>query len=227
MQRSTINAILAYTHSLFEQHRVALPPFAFFTPEQWRSQSLERYREVFELGLGWDVTDMGSDDFEHEGLTLFTLRNGSVGGQPYAKPYAEKVMLVRERQVTPMHFHWYKMEDIIHRGGGDLIIELYNRTDDEQCADSDVEVVLDGERQRHPAGSRLRLRAGQSITLTQGLYHSFWAERAPVVAGEVSMVNDDRCDNRFLRARARFSQIVDDAAPLHLLCNEYARFLPL
>jgi hypothetical protein len=97
------------------------------------------------------------------------------------------------------------MEDIIHRGGGNMIIELYNRTADEQCDTTDIEVVLDGERQRHKAGSRLRLTAGQSITLTQGLYHSFWAEPGfgPVILGEVSMVNDDRCDNRFLQRGAK------------------------
>ena len=34
----------------------------------------------------------------------------------------------REEQVTPFHFHWNKMEDIINRGGGNLLIQLYNST---------------------------------------------------------------------------------------------------
>ncbi len=229
MQRSEINAILQETKAVFAQNGIHLPPFAHFTPSDWAQQDLQRYQEVFDLQLGWDVTDMGSNDFANTGLTLFTLRNGSVGGKPYPKPYAEKIMLVREGQRTPMHFHWYKMEDIIHHGGGELIIELYNRTDDERCADTDVEIVLDGERQCHAAGSQLRLKAGQSISLTQGIYHSFWAEpgKGAVILGEVSMVNDDKADNRFLQTQARFSDIVEDEAPLHLLCNEYPRFLPL
>lgn len=37
---------------------------------------------------------------------------------------AEKIMIVREGQVTPYHFHWYKMEDIINRGGGNLINKI-------------------------------------------------------------------------------------------------------
>ena len=133
MQRSEINAILNETKALFQQHQIYLPPFAHFTAEDWQTKDLSRFQEIFDLQLGWDVTDMGSNDFANTGLTLFTLRNGSVGGSPYAKPYAEKIMMVREGQQTPMHFHWYKMEDIIHKGGGDLIIELYQRTDDEQC----------------------------------------------------------------------------------------------
>jgi D-lyxose ketol-isomerase len=229
MRRSQLNEILAESQALFAQHQIALPPFAHFTPNQWAKHDLRRFQEVFDLQLGWDVTDMGSNDFASMGLTLFTLRNGSIGGQPYPKPYAEKIMISREGQITPCHFHWYKMEDIIHRGGGNMIIELYNRTADEQCDTTDIEVVLDGERQRHKAGTRLRLTAGQSITLTQGLYHSFWAEPGfgPVILGEVSMVNDDRCDNRFLQPQSRFSEIEEDEPPLHILCNEYARFLPL
>ena len=110
-----------------------------------------------------------------------------------------------------------------------LIIELYQRTDDEQCDTQDLTVVLDGERQTHKAGTQLRLRPGQSISLTQGLYHSFWADpgKGAVILGEVSMVNDDRCDNRFLNPQSRFSAIDEDETPLHLLCNEYPRFLPL
>lgn len=229
MRRSQINEILAETQAIFAQNNIYLPPFAHFTPHEWTTRELDRFQEVFDLQLGWDVTDMGSGDFANTGLTLFTLRNGSVGGKPYPKPYAEKIMISREGQQTPLHFHWYKMEDIIHRGGGKLIIELYNRTADEQCDTTDVEVVLDGERQRHKAGSRLSLSAGQSISLTQGLYHSFWAEpgQGPVILGEVSMVNDDRRDNRFLQPQSRFSEIEEDTDPLHLLCNEYPRFLPL
>lgn len=230
MQRSDINAILSETKAFFHQHHIFLPPFAFYTPDDWQHQDLKRYKEVFQLQLGWDVTDMGSNDFYNTGLTLFTLRNGSVGATPYTKPYAEKIMMVREGQQTPMHFHWYKMEDIIHRGGaGDMVIELWNRTDDEALANSDIHVVLDGEHQTHKAGTQLRLKAGQSISLTQGLYHSFWAEpgKGPIILGEVSMVNDDRSDNRFLNPQSRFSAIDEDEAPLHLLCNEYPRFLSL
>lgn len=131
---------------------------------------------MFDLKLGWDVTAFGGNNFAAQGLTLFTLRNGSPKGMPYEKCYAEKIMHVRDAQVTPMHFHWRKREDIINRGGGNLIVELWNAGIREQTEDSDVSVVIDGCRQTHAAGSQLRLTPGESICLPPGLYHSFWAE---------------------------------------------------
>ena len=44
-----------------------------------------------------------------------------------------------------------------------------------------------------------------------------------VVVGEVSKVNDDHADNYFLDPIARFADIDEDEAPVHLLCNEYDR----
>ena len=61
----------------------------------------------------------GSGDFYKRGLFLFTLRNGKYNIDK--KPYAEKIMIVEEEQETPMHHHWSKMEDIINRGGGNLV----------------------------------------------------------------------------------------------------------
>ncbi|MBE6656657.1 MAG: D-lyxose/D-mannose family sugar isomerase [Ruminococcaceae bacterium] len=80
------------------------------------------------------------------GLFLITTRNGNQK-QPekYPKPYAEKLMIVEENQVTPMHFHWFKTEDIINRGGGNLMIKLYKADENEWLSDEDVEIVMDGE----------------------------------------------------------------------------------
>ena len=47
----------------------------------------------------------------------------------YTKTYAEKLLVVKEGQMAPMHFHWNKMEDIINRGGGNVLITVYNSTD--------------------------------------------------------------------------------------------------
>ncbi|MFR1280879.1 MAG: D-lyxose/D-mannose family sugar isomerase [Parabacteroides distasonis] len=40
------------------------------------------------------------------------------------KSYCEKIMMVREGQVTPVHFHWKKMEDIINRGACYIVYAL-------------------------------------------------------------------------------------------------------
>ena len=82
---------------------------------------------------------------------------------------------------------------------------------------------MDGVRHTVPAGARVTLSPGESITLPQGLYHAFWAESGDdaVLAGEVSSVNDDNEDNRFEEKLPRFPEIEEDEPPLHYLCNEY------
>src|SRR5690554_5550266 len=99
-----------------------LPPWAYWTPEEWKGKG-DTCTEIIDNMMGWDLTDFGSGDFQKRGLILFTLRNGNLLKDK--KPYAEKAMIVEEKQETPMHFHRNKMEDIINRGGGNLVVELY------------------------------------------------------------------------------------------------------
>ena len=142
--------------------------------------------------------------------------------EPMTKNYCEKMLLVRTGQMTPNHFHWAKMEDIINRGGGELVIQLYNATDDEELDGSaDVPISIDGITQTVEAGSLVRLAPGDSITLEPRQYHKFWAEGGNCLVGEVSRVNDDTKDNRFHEPVGRFPEIEEDEPPLHLLCNEY------
>lgn len=175
--------------------------------------------------LGWDITDFGSGDFYKRGLFLFTLRNGKLNVD--RKPYAEKIMIVGENQETPMHYHWYKMEDIINRGGGNLVIELYNSTPDNGFDVTDVRCKKDGVSVVVPAGGKVILAPGESITLEQGVYHRFYGEegRGKVLVGEVSMVNDDSTDNCFYESVGRFPSVEEDVEPLHLLVSDYKKFL--
>lgn len=99
------------------------------------------YDEIRENMFGWDVTDYGHGDFEKIGLLLFTLRNGNLQNPQYAKPYAEKMLITQVGQLSPNHFHWNKMEDIINRGGGTLMLQLWNSTSDGELADSEVTVL--------------------------------------------------------------------------------------
>ena len=224
MKRSEINTILQESKRFLAENTFYLPPFAAWTPDDWKQRGAEA-REIVECGLGWDITDFGSGDFPRCGLFLFTLRNGRRAGMQSGtgKLYAEKVMIVEVGQITPLHFHWQKVEDIIVRGGGELIGALFNSTSDGGLASSDVTVQLDGVRRTVPAGATVTLRAGESITLEPGVYHKFWGAKARVLVGEVSTVNDDATDNRFYEAAGRFPEILEDAPPLHLLVSDYAR----
>lgn len=226
MKRSEINRILKKTADFVAASGFALPPFATWSPDECLSR-LEAAREIFDLGLGWDLTDFGRENFEKEGLVLFTLRNGSPSGQPYSKTYAEKILVIQPGQLTLTHCHWKKTEDIINRGGGTLVLKLHNATEDDQLADTPVRVVTDGVIRELAAGGEVRLSPGESITLPPRLFHSFWADPddGPVLAGEVSTVNDDRTDNCFVEPQLRFPEVEEDEAPWRLLVSDYETFV--
>ncbi|MGC9451657.1 MAG: D-lyxose/D-mannose family sugar isomerase [Oceanipulchritudo sp.] len=225
MKRSEINAILGKAIVFLDEMKFLLPPFAHWTPEEWKKMG-PQCREIFEAQLGWDITDFGSGDFDKTGLFLFTIRNGILdkSGKEKGKTYAEKVLIVEPGQVTPTHFHFFKMEDIINRGGGDLMVQLWNATEGNGLADTPVTVSTDGVARHLEAGGILRLQPGQSVCLPQRLYHKFWGEGSTVLVGEVSRVNDDRTDNHFLEEVGRFPDIEEDEPPLHLLTCDYPRY---
>lgn len=210
--------------SFIREYRFALPPFAYFTPQEWEEKG-EECDEIRDVMLGWDITDFGTDDFQNTGFSVITIRNGGQNSDNYKKPYAEKLLFMQEGQILPMHFHWYKMEDIIDRGGGNVLIQVYNATEDEQLSPDPVTVLKDGVKETVPAGTKVRLCPGESITIYQRLYHSFTVEEGSgaVLLGEVSMCNDDNVDNRFYEPIGRFPEIEEDEAPYRLLCNEYPR----
>ena len=223
MKRSEINQKIRETEAFIKEHGFHLPPFCNWTPEDWKEKG-EECREIVDNMLGWDITDYGLGDFDHIGLTLVTIRNGNQNNPKYTKPYAEKLLISEEDQICPMHFHWSKMEDIINRGGGILMMELYNSTENEELDTvNDVIVVSDGVKLKIPAGTVLEMMPGQSVTLTPGLYHRFWAKKGcgKVLIGEVSKCNDDNNDNRFLEPIGRFPTIEEDEPAYGLLCNEY------
>lgn len=222
MKRSEINKLMRSAVRFMDEMKFKLPPFAFWGADTWASKGHD-YDEIRDAMLGWDITDFGSGDFHKTGLLLFTLRNGCPDRSGYDKPYAEKLLIVQEEQVTPYHFHWKKMEDIINRGGGNLMVRVYNSTADGQFDTTPVTVMVDGHHYEVGAGDVIRLTPGESITLYPGMYHSFWGEKGTgtLLLGEVSQVNDDRTDNRFYEKTGRFPAIEEDEKPLYLLGNEY------
>lgn len=220
MKRSEVNRYIKEAIAFFENTHFYLPEWIWWTPAMWQEHK-SVCEEIFVNGLGWDVTDFGKGDFMREGLTLVTIRNGSLAQGK--KPYCEKIMMVREGQVTPTHFHWKKMEDIINRGGGTLCMRLWNANEREELSPEDCRVRIDGILRTVKAGEVLRLQPGQSICYEPYLYHTFWAEDGLALVGEVSTVNDDTNDNRFYEPLGRFSLIEEDVPAEFLLCNEYDR----
>lgn len=128
MRRSELNRIMRNAVEFLGRMNFALAPFAYWSQDDWRTKG-HQYDEIRDNMLGWRVTDYGSGDFRKTGLLMFTLRNGNLDTAKYTKPYCERILVVEEEQVTPFHFHWNKMEGIINRGGGNLLIQLCNSTE--------------------------------------------------------------------------------------------------
>jgi D-lyxose ketol-isomerase len=224
MKRSEINYLIGNSIEFFNNMSFRLPPWAYWTPDDWKGK-YNSVSEIIDNMLGWDLTDFGSGNFHKCGLILFTIRNGNF--KKDKKPYAEKIMIVEELQETPMHFHWSKMEDIINRGGGNLVIDLCNSDKTEEFSDKPFMLRTDGVLREVRPGGKIILNPGESICLEQGVYHRFYGEKGKgkVLVGEVSAVNDDSSDNRFYKPAGRFPEIIEDEKPIHLLASDYKKYI--
>lgn len=224
MKRSEINNIIKEARDFFTMQKFFLPEWSSWELSNWKS-SYENCAEIIENKLGWDITDFGGGNFTHRGLVLFTIRNGN--WEKKYKIYCEKIMIAGENQETPLHFHSNKTEDIINRGGGNLVIELFRSAYDGGLSDKPVEVKIDSIKYTAKAGETLVLYPGQSICLTPGVYHRFYGQegKGNVLIGEVSSVNDDEHDNHFYNEVGRFPAIEEDCNPTYLLVSDYEKFI--
>ena len=225
MKRSTINEIMAQADDLIRSHGFTLPPFAYWTPEDFKARvSAGQAARIATSRMGWDITDYGKGDFEALGLFLFTLRNGLLADLESGRGmvYAEKLLISRQDQLSPMHTHIIKSEDIINRGGATLIVELFGSDDAGNFAEDKGGMVrCDGLDRPFAPGEKLSLAPGESVTLNPGDWHAFWGEGGDVLIGEVSTVNDDETDNLFRDPVGRFAEIEEDVTPTHLLVSDY------
>jgi len=218
---------MAEADDMIRRHGFTLPPFAYWTPDAFKANAA-RAANVVSARCGWDITDYGAGRYDQMGLFLFTLRNGRLadlqrGG---GMCYAEKLLISKQDQLSPMHTHGLKAEDIINRGGATLIVELFGSDDAGGFApDRGGVVFCDGIRRAFAPGEKLALAPGESVTLMPGDWHAFWGEGGEVLIGEVSTVNDDETDNIFRDPIGRFADVEEDEVPTHLLVSDYRAWL--
>ncbi len=226
MKRSEIQAAIQWARALLEKSGLALPMFADWSLQEWRERK-EQAATIIKTMRGWDVTTFGHDDFNQVGSVLFTIRNGLPDGSAGC-PYAEKLIMLREGQMLPNHYHAQKTEDIINRSGGVLVIKVYNSLPDGSVdRTGDVRILMDGIESMVPAGTEVEVTRGNSMTIYPGLYHLFIAKPGfgDLVVGEVSSINDDNTDNYFEDNRPRFIPVEEDVPVEIPLCNEYQTLL--
>ena len=162
----------------------------------------------------WDVTGFGLGDFEKYGLTLVNLTE--------LPQYCEKIMYARKGQITPIHKHNSKQEDIISRIGV-LAIKLYAEDENGEFSEDkgEVEVLRDGEPQTLKSGTIIFVKSGERVTLKPGGFHKFWPVSDYCIIGEVSTYNDDVSDNVFVNKDVgRFEEIDEDEPALYKLVSD-------
>ncbi len=240
LKRSVVNQNIRKVRNYMRERGIPLPPFADYSIEDWKNIS-EEEMEIIDNMLGWDVTDFGMGNFDEYGLVLFVLRNGNVKlAEKYPKTYCEKFFLLKAGQKIPSEYHWYRTEDIINRGTGVFEVTLYNAAkedfEDHEALGkgingiydtSDVEVVMDGKKLYIPAGGKLRVHPGQSITFTPGMYHQLVAlpKYGDCLMFEVSTASDDSIDKRSSAEGKRYNGIEDDAEMEFVTSSDYKTIL--
>jgi len=223
MKRSEINKAIDWAVDACRKLHCALPDFALWTPQQWKEKAADT-EYMRKVGMGWDVTDYATGDFDHTGAVLLTIRNGEVKHPESGRVFCEKYIAMKAGQNLPCHFHYYKTEDIINRAGGTLRVYAWNSkpesTGYEKDMESDVHLFCDGQPVTIKAGGYVDVTVGNSISLTPYIYHSFSAikEDGDLIVGEVSRVNDDANDNHF-NPTVNFSKIEEDETAKYQLCS--------
>jgi D-lyxose ketol-isomerase len=118
MKRSVINDIITESDAFMRSFGFIMPPFAYLSPEAFKAHVMADGAMIRDHMMGWDITDYGQGNYEDLGLFLFTVRNGSDANVSAGMGmlYAEKMLISNENQISPMHRHIKKTEDIIHFG---------------------------------------------------------------------------------------------------------------
>ena len=226
MRRSFIDGRIEAMLEFCARQRFALPPFALWGETQYRADPAAA-RRIAEAGLGWNVVEFKPDGFASDGLTLITTRMGDWRklGNGRGRLYGEKAIMALDGQRTPHHYHVVKTEDILNRGGARFIVELF-KVDASGARTSDrFDVLKDAAMLNLAPGDRVTLEPGESIVLEPFIAHAFWAEGGPLLAGEVSLANDDFTDNYFTPPLPPAAPIEEDESARYVTVRDHAAFL--
>ena len=97
-----------------------LPGFCSFAPGKKRENGGMPYDDEAKIMMGWDIT-LRLSAFP-AGIFLIDSQRQFESRKKDPKPYAEKLLYLREGQYSPMHFHWMEYYGIRRNI---LIIAIY------------------------------------------------------------------------------------------------------
>jgi D-lyxose ketol-isomerase len=128
MKRSELNAILREGKQFLERMNFHLPVWAHWSPEDWANgRATSMTRSATTCSAGTSPTSASASTSARACCSSPSATATRASKHEYEiKPYCEKILICGDEQVTPTHFHWEKMEDIICRGGGELLLRLWN-----------------------------------------------------------------------------------------------------
>jgi D-lyxose ketol-isomerase len=223
MRRSFVDSRIEAMLALCDRHDFKLPPFAHWGAAQYRAQP-DAARRIGESGLGWNVVEFAPGAYRQQGLTVFTSRMGDWRGlkSGAGRLYAEKALMAEDGQVTPHHYHVVKTEDILNRGGGRFVVELFKVDANGARLDQSFTALKDCETLKLAPGARVSLEPGESLTLEPFVAHAFWAEGSAVLAGEISLANDDATDNYFLPPLGALAPLEEDEPMRYVTVRDHA-----
>jgi len=221
MRRSFIDSRIEAMRKLCDRHGVALPPFARWGEADFRANP-DSAKAIAARGLGWNVVEFNPGSFATEGLTLFTLRMGDWHEleTKRGRLYAEKAIMSEDGQRAPHHYHVVKTEDIVNRGGARFVVELFKVDRGGEPTKERFRALKDVSMLDLGPGDQVRLEPGESLTLDPFVAHAFWAEGGVALAGEVSLANDDRTDNYFVRKLAPPAPIEEDSPARYVIARD-------
>jgi D-lyxose ketol-isomerase len=228
MRRSFVDGRIDAMLEFCARQNFALPPFSRWSGAQYRADP-DAARRIAEAGLGWNVVEFKPGGFASEGLTLITTRMGNWRdlSKGRGRLYGEKVIMALDGQRTPHHYHLVKTEDILNRGGGRFVIELFKVNEAGVRSADRFDVLKDAKIVNLGPGDRIALEPGESIVLEPLIAHAFWAEGGAVLAGEVSLVNDDATDNYFVPPLSPPSPIEEDAPARYVTTRDHSALVAL
>ena len=143
MKRSQINKAIRDAIALLDKNKFKLPRFAYWTMDEWQKHA-DEIDVLRQVGLGWDITDFGSNNFDKIGAVLFTIRNGKVPeGFEDCFTCMHEIELNPGEQYTiyPNTLHWFQAGP-----DGAVVSEFSTKSRDEYDIYTDKRIDAAGKR---------------------------------------------------------------------------------